>query len=80
MINVTMSSNVKRVPALVSKDTTLRKCLEDAGIDYSRGLLHLDSAPINPGDLDRTFAQLGYDGTDGHNRAFLAAIVKADNA
>ena len=24
--------------------------------------------------------QLGYDGTDGHNRAFMGVIVKADNA
>ena len=80
MINVTVSNNMKRKQDLFSKDTTLRECLESCDIDYSRGILHIDSAPINPGDLDRTFEQLGYDGSEGHNRCFVAAIVKADNA
>lgn len=80
MIKVTVANNMKRKNDLVDENTTLRECLENNEIDYSRGLLHLDSAPINPGDLNKTFAQLGYDGTPGKDRCFLAAIVKADNA
>lgn len=80
MLRVTVANNLKRNTVLIDENTTLRDCLEQNQIDYSRGLLHVDSAPINPGDLNKTFAELGYDGTAGHDRVFLAAIVKADNA
>ena len=78
MIKVKASSNVKRAEDLFPITTTLRECLESLGMDYSSGMLHLDSAPINPGDLNKTFAELGYDGTTGKNRVFLSLVVKAD--
>lgn len=80
MIKVKASSNVKRAEDLFPITTTLRECLESLGMDYSRGMLHLDSAPINPGDLNKTFAEMGYDGTPGKNTAFMSLVVKADNA
>lgn len=80
MIKVKASSNVKRAEDLFPVSTTLRDCLNSLGMDCSRGLLHMDSAPINPGDMNKTFEELGYDGTPGKNACFLSLVVKADNA
>lgn len=76
MVKVIVGNNVKRKTVIVDSATTLRSVLEDAGIDYaSRGAIHLDGASLNPGDLSKTFAQMGI--TDN---CFLLQVVKADNA
>lgn len=80
MIKVVVGNNVKRETILVPPTTTLRQALEQANIDYSRGVMHLDGSSINPGDLNKTFAELGYDGTEGRDKCFLLNVVKADNA
>lgn len=75
MVKVTVGNNVKRESVIVDGNTTLRTVLEDAGIDYTRGVMHLDGSSLNPGDLDKTFE-------DFHiaERCFLLNVVKADNA
>lgn len=75
MIKVTVGNNVKRVPVIVPPTTTLRAVLEQEGIDYSRGVMHLDGSSLNPGDLDKTFADFGIT-----EKCFLLNVVKADNA
>lgn len=80
MIKVKAYSNVKRAEDLFPTSTTIRECLDSLGIDCTRGLLHMDSAPINPGDMNKTFAELGYDGTPGKDFCALSIVVKADNA
>ena len=80
MIKVVVGNNVKRETVLIPPTTTLRQALEQANIDYSRGVMHLDGSSINPGDLNKTFAELGYDGTEGRDKCFLLNVVKADNA
>ena len=80
MVKVTVGNNVKRETVIVPKETTLRACLESAGIDYTKGTMHLDGSSLNPGDLDKTFLELGYDGTDNANKCYLLNVVKADNA
>ena len=80
MIKVVVGNNVKRETVLVPPTTTPRQALEQANIDYSRGVMHLDGSSINPGDLNKTFAELGYDGTEGRDKCFLLNVVKADNA
>lgn len=75
MVKVIVGNNVKRETVIVDSSTTLRTVLEDAGVDYSRGTMHLDGASLNPGDLSKTFAQMGI--TD---KCFLLNVVKADNA
>ena len=59
MIKITVGNNVKRETVIVDENTTLRTVLEDAGIDYTRGAMHLDGSSLNPGDLDKTFADFG---------------------
>lgn len=75
MIKVTISNNVKRTTEIFADTTTLRQALERAEIDYSRGMVNLDGSPLQPGDLDRTFADFNI-----AEKCFLSSIVKADNA
>lgn len=75
MIKVTLGNNVKRESVIIDENTTLRKALEDNSIDYSRGVMHLDGSSLQPGDLDKTFAQFGIT-----EKCFLLNVVKADNA
>lgn len=75
MVKVVVGNNVKRETVIVDSAATLRHTLEEAGIDYTRGTMHLDGSSLNPGDLDKTFAQFGIT-----EKCFLLNVVKADNA
>ena len=75
MIKVTVGNNVKRNSVIVPGNTTLRAVLEQEGIDYTRGNMHLDGSSLNPGDLDKTFNDFGIT-----EKCFLLNVVKADNA
>lgn len=75
MIKVVVGNNVKRETVIVDANTTLRTVLEDAGVEYTRGVMHMDGASLNPGDLDKTFASLGIT-----EKCYLLNVVKADNA
>ncbi len=75
MIKVTIGNNVKRESVIIDENTTLRAALEANGVDYARGVMHLDGSSLNPGDLDKTFAQHGI-----KEKCFLLNVVKADNA
>ena len=65
----------KREAVIIDENTTLRSCLEANGVDYTRGVMHLDGSSLNPGDLDKTFQQFGIT-----EKCFLLNVVKADNA
>lgn len=75
MIKVTIGSNVKRNAVIVDSTVTLRSVLKDNGIDYTRGTMHLDGCPLQPGDLDKTFKDF-----DLGEECWLLNVVKADNA
>ena len=75
MIKVTVGNNVKRESVIVDENTTLRAVLEDNGIDYTLGTMHLDGSSLKPGELDKTFADLGIT-----EKCYLLNVVKADNA
>lgn len=76
MLRVYVGNNLDRKPVDVSSETTLRKVLEDAGIDYSQGMTSLDGATLKPGDLDKTFAQMNVTG----EKCYLLNTAKAVNA
>jgi hypothetical protein len=75
MIQVTLGTNTNRAKVLVDPNTTLRTVLEDNDINYASGNLHLDGSSLKPGDLDKTFAELGITAN-----CYLLSIQKADNA
>lgn len=80
MVKVYFGNNMGRQNDIVDSTVTLKQFLDDHGVDYTRGTMTLDGAALGPGDINKTFAAMGYDGTEGHNKAFLLSIVKADNA
>lgn len=75
MFKVYVGNNIDRWAVMVSPDTTLRAVLEQEQIDYTRGTMHLDGSSLRPGDLDKTFAELGVTG-----QCFLLSMQKLDNA
>lgn len=75
MIKVTVGNNVRKEAVIVDENTTLRTVLEDNGIDYTSGTMHLDGSSLKPGDLDKTFSDLGI-----AEKCWLLNVVKADNA
>ena len=75
MIKVTIGNNVKREAIIIDKNTTLRAALEDNGVDYTRGVMHLDGSSLQPGDLDKTFADFNIT-----EKCYLLNVVKPDNA
>lgn len=75
MLKVVVGNNVKRETVIVDSSVTLRSVLEDVGIDYTRGTMHLDGSTLQPGDLDKTFEEFGI-----AERCYLLNVVKADNA
>ena len=75
MIKVTVGNNVKRNSVIVDEATTLRSVLETNEIDYPRGTMHLDGSTLQPGDLDKSFSDMGI-----REKCFLLNVVKADNA
>lgn len=75
MIKVTVGNNVKHESVIIDPNTTLRTVLEDNHVYYTRGFMTLDGSPLQPGDLDKTFAQFGIT-----SPCYLLNVVKADNA
>ena len=75
MVKVVVGNNVKRNSVIVESSATLRAVLEEAGIDYTRGSMHLDGSTLQPGDLDKSFDDFGIT-----EKCFLLNVVKADNA
>ena len=80
MIRVIIGNNLKRFTETFTPDTTLRAAMEQVDIDYTTGMTTLDGSTLGPGDLNKTFADFGYDGTEGRDKCTLITVVKADNA
>lgn len=75
MIKVTVGNNANRYPVIVDENMTPRALLEQENIDYASGTNHLDGSTMKPGDLDKTFAELGI-----KEKCYLLNVVKTDNA
>lgn len=82
MINVVIGTTLKRKSYNLDPNTTLKAALDaaksDTGIDYTTTMVTLDGASLEAGALNKTFADLGYDGTPHHDQAYLLAVQKAD--
>ena len=75
MISVTIGTNTSRKRVSVPPETTIRTILEQNDINYSVANVHLDGAPLQPGDMDKTLQDFGIE-----DNCHLIAVVKADNA
>lgn len=76
MLKVYVGNNLSRTPMNVSHEATLRSVFEDANIDYGIGTNSLDGATLQPGDLDKTFSEMGVTG----ETCYLMNVAKAVNA
>lgn len=75
MLKVCVGNNLSRQSVIVDENTTLRKVLEDNGVDYTIGMTSLDGSTLGAGELDKTFADFGIT-----EKCYLLNIVKSDNA
>ena len=75
MIRVTIGNNTTRKNVIVDSNTTLRQALEANGIDYTHGAMMLDGVTLQPGAMDKTFAEFGI-----AESCYLLSVQKADNA
>lgn len=80
MINVTIRTNVAPFRSTFTPDTTLRAIFDAAGVDSSSGSFHIDGAPMEVGAINKTLAELGYDGSPNKASCFITQIKKLDNA
>ena len=74
MVKVTIGNNIDRKDVIVDASRSLRSVLEEGGIDYSVGSMHLDGCALMPGDLDKTLGDFNVT-----ERCFLLNVTKADN-
>lgn len=75
MIKVTLINNVGPTEVLARETDTIRDVLESEHVDYSRGYMSIDGSPLRPGDMDKTFSELGIE-----TKCFLANVAKTNNA
>lgn len=75
MIKVTVGNNLKRNSVIIDETRTLKSVLEEQEIDFARGGLTLDGATLAPGEINKTFAEMGVT-----EACYLLQVIKADNA
>lgn len=80
MLTLRIGNNANTETVFVPETYTLREAFEEAEVDYAGKTVILDGAAVGAGGLNQTFAELGYDGTPGKDKAILSAIAKVDNA
>ena len=74
-IRARISATGIRTTVIVPDTLTIRQTLEDADVNYEVGVTSVDGASLRPGDLDKTFADLGIT-----EKCMILNSVKADNA
>jgi hypothetical protein len=75
MIQVTIGTNTNRKKITVDANKTIKDTLDENNVNYSVATLHMDGATLQPGEINKTFAEMGVT-----ESCYLIAVVKADNA
>ncbi|MBP5596742.1 MAG: hypothetical protein J6Y02_15250 [Pseudobutyrivibrio sp.] len=73
MIRVTIGTNTNRKSITVDPSRTLKDVLDENGIDYSTGGIHLDGLAVGGEGLNKSFAAHGIT-----EDCILIAVVKGD--
>lgn len=76
MLRVTLRNNTMATSRIVDENTTVREFLDANEVDYSTGMTSLDGAPLQVGDMDKSFKALGVTS----DSCFLSVVKKLDNA
>lgn len=76
MIKVKIITNAApTIQDIVDENATLRQVLTEKGVDYSRQSVTIDGCVLQPGDIDKSFADFGI-----ATETILTALAKLDNA
>lgn len=75
MIQVKIVTNTIRKTIAIQPSATIRDVLDNNQVNYSNAPVYLDGAPLQHGEHDKTFQQLGIT-----ERCILTAVVKTENA
>ena len=75
MIQVKIVTNTGRKTIVTDENNTVRTVLEANEVNYETAPIYIDGAPLNIGDHDKTFAQLGIT-----EKCMLTSVVKTQNA
>ena len=75
MIQIKIVTNTQRKTIATDENNTIRTVLEANEVNYANAPVYLDGSPLNIGDHDKTFAQLGIT-----EKCMLTSVVKTENA
>lgn len=76
MIKLTVGNNTNKRSDIVNEsEMTPRRAFDAMGIPYTGSFTMINGTALSPGDMDKTFADLGVRGD-----ATLYAMAKSDNA
>lgn len=75
MLKITVGSNTNRKTIMVPEDYTIQQVLEENDINYATGQTSLNGCLLQPGDMYKTFAEMGVTGA-----GYLVNVAKMDNA
>ena len=75
MIQIRIVTNAQRKTIATDENNTIRDVLEANEVNYANAPVYLDGAPLNIGDHDKTFAELGIT-----EKCMLTSVVKTENA
>lgn len=75
MIKCTVSTNSGVSFDMYPADTTLRQVLDAQNVNYGTRMIIVDGSTVQPGQLDKTFEQLGITSS-----CYITAIDQKNNA
>lgn len=75
MVQIKIVANNNRKTILTDENNTVRQVLDANEINYAVAPVYIDGAPLQVGDHDKSFAELGIT-----EKCLLTAIVKTENA
>ena len=75
MIEIKIVSNTGRKTIVTDENNTIRDVLEANEVNYEMTPVYIDGAPLQVGDHDQTFAEMGIT-----EKCILSAVVKTQNA
>ena len=80
MVKVTVKNNASSKSVICDPSLTINQCIEQSGVDMTRGLITIDGSSVQTVDMTKTLAELGYTGEAGKDKMFIMSVTKADNA
>jgi len=77
MIQIKIVTNAKRTTIAIDENITVRAFLDNNAINYTNAPVYIDGSPLEIGDHDKSFAELGI---AANTQCNLSSVVKTENA